>query len=225
MTGNVDFEQAVRLSEKWLGCLPNHGRTIRNLPVEPKSNAPKRACVHRDVPQDMIIKAYHTCGRNKAGFPVCDIISDILANGSSARFFKNVLMKSDVFTDLDAAVWGSIDPGLLVIKGKLSSGASIDDAERLIKNEVDSLAKGNVSRYEIEKYVNKLESKECFENISYADKASKLCYYQLIYGDANEVNNEISKYRQITTEQVASEASRLFDVANETTIFYGPSFQ
>ena len=225
VTGNVDFEQAVRLSEKWLGCLPNHGRTIRNLPVEPKSNAPKRACVHRDVPQDMIIKAYYTCGRNKAGFPVCDIISDILANGSSARFFKNVLMKSDVFTDLDAAVWGSIDPGLLVVKGKLSSGASIDEAERLIKNEVDSLAKGNVSRYEIEKYVNKLESKECFENISYADKASKLCYYQLIYGDANEVNNEISKYRQITTEQVASEASRLFDVANETTIFYGPSFQ
>ena len=222
VAGNIDFENTVKLVEKWFGGLQSQHAAQRNLPAEPKQDEPRRNAVHRDVPQNMIIKAYHMCGRNDAAFPVCDIISDILANGNSARFFRNVLMQTDLFTDLDAAVWGTIDPGLFVIKGKLSHGASIDKAEETIQAEINKLLDGDTSQYEIEKYVNKLESKECFENISYADKASKLCYQQLITGDASDINREIAKYRTITTSQVTQEAIKLFDISNETTILYGP---
>lgn len=222
VTGNIDFDRAVELVEKWFGEIPARSAKARNIPAEPLQSAPRMATVRRAVPQNMIIKAYHTCGRNDAGFPVCDIISDLLANGNSARFFRNILMETDLFSDLDAAVWGSIDPGLLVIKGKLTHGANIDKAIELIDAETAKLADGDVSQYEIEKYVNKLESKECFENISYAEKASKLCYRQLVSGDADDINREINEYRKITTCQIASEAAKLFDAANETTLLYGP---
>lgn len=147
-----------------------------------------------------------------------------MANGNSARFFKNVLLKTDLFSDLDAAVWGSIDPGLFVIKGKLAPGADTDKAETLINTEIKKLTDGDVSQYEIDKFANKVESRECFENISYAEKASKLCYQQLVTGNAGDINHEIQKYRSITTEQVVSEATKLFDTTNETTLLYGPDF-
>lgn len=222
ITGNIDFDSAARLTEKWFGDIPHRMAALRNIAPEPRQEAPRRATFHRDVPQNMIIKAYHMCGRNHADFPVYDIISDLLANGNSARFFKNVLMETDLFSDLDAAVWGSIDPGLLVIKGKLTPGADIDKASKIIKAETAKIANGDASQYEIEKYVNKLESKECFENIGYADKASKLCYRQLVSGNADSINYEIGEYRKITTGRVASIATKLFDASNETTILYGP---
>lgn len=222
ITGNIDFNHAAKLVEKWFGDIPNRQTAIRNLPVEPQQQSPHHIALHRDVPQNMIIKAYHTCGRNDKQFPTCDIISDILANGNSARFFKNILMATDLFTDLDASVWGSIDPGLLVVTGKIANGADIDKAEKAINNEIDKIANGDVSQYEIDKYVNKLESKECFENISYADVASKLCYHQLVSGDANNINHEIDLYRSISADDVTREAARLFAHNNETTILYGP---
>ena len=222
VTGNIDFDRAARLAEKWFGEIPPRTAIRRNIPPEPQQEAPRRATFNRNVPQNMIIKAYHMCGRNHDDFPVCDIISDLLANGNSARFFRNILMETDLFSDLDAAVWGSIDPGLLVIKGKLAYGADIEKAIATIDAETAKLADGDASQYEIEKYVNKLESKECFENISYAEKASKLCYRQLVSGNADDINHEIDKYRTITCQQVAAVSAKLFDISNETTIIYGP---
>lgn len=223
ISGNIDLGKAVELAEKWFGDIPGHSFVRCKLPVEPQQQVARRLCVHRDVPQDVIVKAYHMCGRTDERFPVCDIISDLLANGNSARFFRNILMKTNLFTDIDASVWGSFDPGLLVIKGKLSRGASIDEGEKIVRSELEKLIAGDVSQYEIDKYVNKLESKECFENISYADVASKLCYYQLAFGDANFINDEIANYRKVSTDRVVQEAEKLFDISNETTILYGPS--
>lgn len=225
VSGNISFEQAAQLTIKWFGNIA-HGTTVkRNIPAEPAQQSPRRRQICRsDVPQNIIVKAFHMCGRNDDAFPVCDIISDLLANGNSARFFKNVLLKTDLFSDLDAAVWGSIDPGLFVIKGKLAPGADTDKAETLINTEIKKLTDGDVSQYEIDKFANKVESRECFENISYAEKASKLCYQQLVTGNAGDINHEIQKYRSITTEQVVSEAKKLFDTTNETTLLYGPDF-
>ena len=222
ITGNIEFADAARLVEKWFGDIPYRHTAIRNLPAEPRQQSPRRIAINRNVPQNMIIKAYHTCGRNDNMFPTCDIISDLLANGNSARFFKNILMETDLFTDLDAAVWGSIDPGLLVVTGKIANGASIDKAEEAIQKEIRKIANGDATQYEIDKYVNKLDSKECFENVGYTDIASKLCYHQLISGDANNINREIDTYRSITTDIVAQEAEKLFAPNNETTILYGP---
>ena len=130
IAGNITFDETVKLVEKWMGDIPMRDIKPRMLPLEPKQNAPRRKEVNKQVPQTVIVKAFHTCCRNHPDFQSCDIISDILANGNSARFFKNVLMKSDIFTDLDASVTGSIDPGLFLIKGRLQENASIEKAKK-----------------------------------------------------------------------------------------------
>ena len=101
----------------------------------------------------------------------------------------------------------------------MAIGRSFEEA---IQKEIRKIANGDATQYEIDKYVNKLDSKECFENIGYTDIASKLCYHQLISGDANNINREIDTYRSITTDIVAQEAEKLFAPNNETTILYGP---
>lgn len=222
VAGNITFDDTVKLVEKWMGDIPMRDVKPRNLPAEPAQEAPRRKEVNRQVPQTVIIKAYHTCGRRHPDFQTCDMISDILANGNSARFFKNILMQTDIFTDLDASVTATIDPGLLLIKGRLQDNTSIDKAEKAIDSEIKKLIDGDVSDYEIKKYSNKFDSKECFENISYSEKASKLCYYELL-SKADDINTEVEKYKMISTEKVAKTATRLFDKSNETTIIYGPN--
>ena len=222
VSGNIAFERAVELCEKWMSHIPRRSVEPRLLPVEPPQAELRCIEVHRDTPQNLIVKAFHICGRLHPDYHASDIISDILANGNSARFFKNVLMTTDLFTDLDASIWGSVDPGLLVVRGHLQEGVDFDKANAVVDAELRKLVDGGVSQYEVDKFVNKFESKECFENVSYAEMASKLCYHELI-GSAADINTELSRYRALTADDIRRVAAGIFRRENETRLYYGPS--
>ena len=222
VSGNIAFDYAVELCEKWMSHIPYREIKARNLPVEPSQTEQRLVAVRRDSPQNLIVKAYKMCGRLHADYHASDIISDILANGNSARFFRNVLMKTDAFTDIDASIWGSIDPGLLVVRGHLCDGVSFEEANDIVEAELQTLVDEGVSQYEVEKFVNKFESKECFENVSYAEMASKLCYHELL-GKASDINKELEHYRNLTASDINRVAARIFRRENETRLYYGPS--
>ena len=159
------------------------------------------------------------CARRDKDFPVCDMISDILANGKSARFTQNILMHTDIFTDLDAAVEGVHDPGLFLIRGKLAEGASLSQAECLIMKELQKLTEGEIENSELSKCANKFLSTSLFENISYLPKATKLCQYELL-DDVNMVNDEIEQYRKISAADIARVSSTIFDENNKCILYY-----
>ena len=219
VAGNISFERTVELAEKWMSHIPRRAVKTRNIPSEPVQAEMRKVEAHGNVPQDLIMKAYHMCGRLDADYYASDIISDILANGNSARFFQNVLMKTDVFTDLDASIWGTVDPGLMIVRGRLRPGVEFDEANSIIDEELGKLVNDGASQYEIDKFVNKYESKECFENISYSEKASKLCYHELL-GCADDINSEVAKYRSLNVEDIKRVAGRIFRPENETRLYY-----
>ncbi|MGN1245449.1 MAG: M16 family metallopeptidase [Muribaculaceae bacterium] len=222
VAGNISFHRAVELTEKWFAHIPRRAINHRNLPVEPQQTEPRSIVHHAESPQDLIVKAYHMCSRRHPDYHASDLISDILANGNSARFFQNVLLKTNLFSDLDASIWGSIDPGMLVIKGRLQPGVNFHDANDIINAELNRLVSEGVSQYEVDKFANKFESKECFENVSYAEIASKLCYHELI-GSAHDINSELARYRCLTAADINRVAASIFAPENATRLYYGPS--
>lgn len=220
VSGNIERECAIALAEKWFGEIKGRETALDMIPTEPAQEEARLVSVKKDVPQNMIVKAYHMSGRLDDDYQVADIISDILANGNSARFFRNVLMKGDLFCELDATIGGNCDPGLLIVKGRLCDGVSYSAGIKAIDNELQSFLNEGTCKYEIEKYVNKLESKELFENISYLEKATKLCTYEML-GGADGINREMEKYRKIAVEDVSRVSKQIFREDNCTTVLYG----
>lgn len=219
ISGNVTACDAVELAEKWFGSIEPSLTPARKYPQEPDHRQPREMIVTRDVPQDMIFLTFNMCSRNNPDFVACDMISDLLANGMSARFTQNILTRTDVFTELDAAVEGAFDPGLFIIKGKLSHSATKSQAEELINAELHRIVKESVSKQEIEKCINKYLSTSLFENLSYLQKAIKFCLYETM-GDISRVNDEITQYRNISPEDISRVANQLFADTNRCTLYY-----
>lgn len=219
IAGNVTFDVAVQLVEKWFGDITPRASVKRNYPSEPSRQQPCELTVTRNVPQDMIFVTFNMCDRMHHDFVVCDMISDLLANGMSARFTQNILTRTDVFTELDAAVEGAHDPGLFIIKGKLNTSATRQQAEDLINTELIQLINEPVSIKEIEKCVNKYHSTSLFENLSYLQKATKLCLFEAL-GNVSMVNDEIASYRKIAPDDISRVAKQLFTDNNRSTLYY-----
>lgn len=219
ISGNISFEKAVELTQKWFGGINPTEPVKRNLPVEPIQSKSRSVSVSRNVPNPMLIRVYHMPARLSEGYEACDLISDILSNGKSARFYQNIITRSSVFSDIDASVEGTMEPGLFMIRATLAQDSDFASAEELIDAEIDKLVSEGVGDAELQKWINKFQSSYIFSNIKYTEKAIKLCEYELL-GDVNTINNITERYQQITCQDIQTTAKMLFNKSNCSTVYY-----
>ncbi len=219
VTGNISFEEAVELTEKWFGTIERRDIEPRNLPAEPVQKSARFQEVSRSVPLDSITKVYHMCRRMDKEYHCFDLLSDILSNGRSSRLFQRLVMDRKLFADIDASITGDIDAGLFMIKGKVNKGISLEEADRAIVEELRRLGENEVSAYELQKVVNKFESNDLFSNINYLNKATNLAYYELL-DKAENIDSEIEKYKGITSRMLKEVAERVFVEENSSTLYY-----
>lgn len=219
VSGNISFDETVRLAEKWFASIERRDIIRRNLPEEPLQTAPRFLEVERDVPADMIVKAYHMCRRLDTEYHRYDMLSDILANGRSARLFRELVMNKKIFSEVNAYITGDIDAGLFFVTGKPNPGISLQEADKAICLEMRKLSEEEISEYEVRKIVNKFESNDLFSNINYLNKATNLAYHELL-DKAENINTEAEKYREVTPSMLRETASRAFVENNCSTLYY-----
>ena len=121
VTGNISWEETIRLTEKWFAPIPRRNVPVRQLPQEVVQTAERRQTVERNVPLDALFMAYHMCSREDADYYAFDILSDILSNGRSSRLTRRLVQEQKLFSSLDAYISGTRDAGLLHISGKPSA--------------------------------------------------------------------------------------------------------
>ena len=219
ITGHISFEEAIRLSEKWFAPIPAREVPRRELPKENQQTAIRTKSVMRNVPVDAIYIAFHMCNRFDKNYYVFDLITDLLSNGRSSRLFQNLVQKKQLFSSIDAYITGSLDEGLLSITGKLNTGVSFKQAEDAIWQELSLLKTTLAPDEEMAKVKNRYESEQIFNNINYLNVASNLAFFELI-GKAEDINQEIKKYRSVTAEQVKDIACRTFIPENCNILYY-----
>lgn len=219
VTGHISFEETIRLAEKWFGPIPVRNISPRQLPAEKPQTAVRRKTVERKVPVDAIYMAFHMSNRMHPDYYVYDMITDILSNGRSSRFIQSLVQEQKLFTSIDAYISGSLDEGLLHVTGKPVEGVSLEQAEEAIWKELEKMKTVPVSEQELEKVKNRYESEQIFNNINYLNVATNLAFFELT-GKAEDINEEVGKYRAVTAEQIQATSARCFVPENCSILYY-----
>jgi len=219
VAGDVNIDQIKSLSEKWFGPIPKRNTVKRNLPKEPRQNEARTLKVERDVPVDVIYKAYHMCSRVHEDFFATDLISDILSRGNSSRLYKSLVKEQKLFSDIDAFVGGELDESLFYFAGKLNPGVTMEDAEAGIQTEIDKLCRTLVHENELQKVKNKAIAAHKFSELNVLNKAINLATSELI-GDAHLANKQIEFYEAVTSHKIKSVAEEIFRASNSNTLYY-----
>ncbi len=129
------------------------------------------------------------------------------------------MQQNQVFSDIKAYVFGSIDTGMFVIEGKPLPGIDINEADELIWKELEQLKDELVFEDELIKVKNKFESAKEFEEMSLLDKAMNLAFYEN-YGDANLVNTDKENFLKVSAEEIQEKSKSLFRREGATTLYY-----
>ena len=219
VTGNVQTEQVKQLAEKWFGPIEAGKAYVRNLPKEPVQEKSRTMDVRADVPLDMLMMTWHMGGRFDEGYHATDLITEVLGGGTSARLYEQLIKVKQIFSSIDCYHFGTVDPGLLVIEGKLVKGISMAVAEKAVLEEIEKIKNEILDAKELQKVINKTESVICFEDMSIMNRAHSLAYYELL-GDADLMNKELGMYQRVTPTMIQHTAQQIFQENNRNTLYY-----
>lgn len=219
VAGDIELKEIEKLAQKWFGSIESFPKYHRNLPPEPVQLEQRHLRVERDVPFDSIYKAYHMCKRTDKDYYTTDLISDILSNGNSSRLHTKLVKEKRLFSKINAYISGDIDNGLFIFTGKLVSGVSMEEAEAALNDEIDNIKSHEINSNELEKVKNKIESTVEFSEVNVLDKAMNLAYFELI-GDVALINKEISKYNNVSKQNIMQVANEVFNNNNCSSLYY-----
>ncbi|MCL1606208.1 MULTISPECIES: M16 family metallopeptidase [Mediterranea] len=219
VTGNVSFDETLQLAEKWFGPIPARQVPVRNLPQEPRQTEARRLEVTRPVPVDALYLCFHMCDRLHPDYYAFDMLSDILSNGKSSRLIRRLVVERRICSSIDAYISGSLDAGLFHIIGKPAPGYTLQDVERAVWEELEEIKRTPTDQHELDKVKNRYEAEQIFGNINYLNVATNLAYFEML-SRAEDLNDEVRKYRNVTAQQLQRVAQETFIPENSCTLYY-----
>lgn len=217
IAGNVTIAEAQQLCTKWFAPIEDHNVNKRIITKEPKQTQSRHIDLKANVPQNAIYKAYHMPGRNSNQYQVNDLLSDILGTGKSSLLHQFGVKKSQIFSSLSSYVTGSIDPGLMIISGRLSDNITFENAEKTLANSIQELIIQTPES--LKKVKNMAVSSITFGEISLLNRAISLAYSTNL-GNTDLVNKEIDIIESVTEKDLSYAIHTTLLESNCTTLYY-----
>ena len=220
VSGNIPAEQIFEAAERYFGELPLLPRPTRdNIPVEPAITAPRRKIIESNVPANQITIAFLMGERGTRDYYLCDLLTDLLAGGESARIYQHLVREKQIFSAANAYITGERDKGLLILTGQLNPTITFEEAEEALYGELRRLVDEPVGDYELRKVQNKFEANITFGELNVMNKAMNLGYYRML-GDMSLLNGEVDIYRSITAEEISAYIQNNLNPNQSATLIY-----
>ena len=220
ISGGITTEKAFSLAEKWFGDIPAGEDFIRTYPTEPVQQQAKFLAVQKDVPVNVIYKAWKMPGRIEQGYYATNMLSDVLGTGEGSRLQHALKKEKKLFTDIAAFVTGSIDTGMFIISGKLAEGVSWDAAEEGIRIELEKIRSAHITEQELQRIKNAVEMDITGNNTGVLNKAESLAAAEMLEG-ADLVNTEMERFLRINTNDMLQAAQTILREEACSTLHYG----
>lgn len=218
VSGGIKTDQVKKLAEKYFGPIPFRERNVLSPPPEPVQTEARRLEVEADVPLNAWYRVYHMPERTHPQYYSADLLSDVIGRGESTFLYQSLVKDKEWLNTFNAYVTGSLDPGLIVISGRLNDGISYAQ----IEDEVDAYletVKRDIPDRLLEKVKNQAEVTMASGEVDLLNRSMGLAYAAML-GNPDLVNLEKAIYRGITEDEVIQTANTLLQPENSSSLYY-----
>jgi zinc protease len=225
IAGDFDPAEAKRLVEKYFGTIPAGPALDRPVKGVPKLDGEKIVEVNDRVPQERTYFAWHTPAFFDAGDAELDLVATILGDGLSARLNKVLVYDKQLASDVVSFQWGRQLTGAFVLWVTARPGASLQQIEQIVTDEIARLAQTGPTPAELARAKTKWEFGFVtgLERIGgFGGKADRLNQYNTFLGDPNKFEADFARYRNATTESVRDTVAKWLNTRNRLLVRFHP---
>jgi predicted Zn-dependent peptidase len=219
IAGKVSLEEVKKKVNYWFKDIPPGAISTKHVPADPPQKTKRSKQVFANVPTEALYKVYKIPGRLDKSYLTCDLISDILGFGRSAFLEQKLIKNASTFANCQAYVTGNIDPGLLVITGKMEKGITAEQGEAELDETLESFKNEPIQTQSLQKIKNQAEAMQTYEAVSLLGRAMKLAYYASL-GDPLLMDKEYNRKMAITEAEIQEASNTYLDQNIASVVYY-----
>jgi zinc protease len=218
VAGDVQFDKVKELAEKWFGPIPAGPNVDRQIPLDPPQIKARVLEVKADVPLNAWYRVYKMPSRLNPDYHTTDLLSDILGRGKSTYLYQTLVKEKEYLNSFSAFITGSLDPGLLVLTGKLNEGVEFKQVEEIVDQYIEEVKQG-IDDNLVEKVKNQAEASMEFTEVDLLNRAMALAVAAMM-GNPELVNQEKAIIRKIGGDDIVRVAKEILRTENSSTLYY-----
>lgn len=216
IVGDIHVEDTVQLIDKYFGDIPSQPLPAEVTVDEPPQEGERRIEVEFDAEPQLMI-GYHKPTIPHFDDYVLDMLSAILSDGRTSRFYKNIVEKGiAVSVDSSNGYPGARYDNLFVIDAAPRSPNTTADVEEAIYAELERLKTEPVAAKEFKRILKQVDANFIRNLSSNTGMARQLAFYEGIAGDWRYILDWREKMYQITPEDIMKAAQTYFTRSNRT---------
>jgi len=200
--GNVTAEEVIPMVEKYFGVIPR-GPEVENMTLEPVQIDADRyvSYVDNNIRFPALLATYPTVPRFHPDEAPLDFLAQILGTDRSSYLFKRFILTQK-------AIQASVFHPVSELAGEFTMfvlpfpGQTLADFEQEMRVILDEFATEGVSDNDLTKIKASFESSFINGLTSVSGKVSQLADYQTIAGNANYIEEDLSRYLAVTKEDI-----------------------
>ncbi|MBC7173496.1 MAG: insulinase family protein, partial [Polyangiaceae bacterium] len=203
IAGDFDPAEAMRLVREYFGDIPR-----RDTPVYDPPELEPQTAERRDVLPDANAQlpafhiAYHIPPSREADHYPLELLAVILGDGDSSRLYQKLVKQREIVAQISVGTDDRRGPDLFSFWAVMASGRQPAEAQRIIFDELASIAARGVTARELAKAHNRARAFFVFGLESNIERAQRLAEFELYYGNAELIRGELDRYLAVTLDDI-----------------------
>jgi predicted Zn-dependent peptidase len=220
-----DFEpgDAKRLVERHFGPIPRGGRKppLPDMSLPPVFGQWKREVVPDDVMLPRLFMAFRSPAYGTAAYYPASVCGAILGLRNGSRLKRGLVREREVAAETSAFTFDlAKGSDLLVVDVTARPGIAPEQLEQEVALEIDALVRDGVTDTEVGRAVALIQTMFVSSMQEAGERADKLSLFATYFGDPNGLNEEVDRYRAVTTPQVNEFIAERLGENNRASLVY-----
>jgi predicted Zn-dependent peptidase len=172
---------------------------------------------HANLPASLRI--YRIPPHDNPDTPALELLNIILGQGESSRLNVAIVRRAKAALGTQSLIVGEHrGPGVSVVLGIANQGVDVNHLDSLLAAQVDSIRAHGVSAEELAKAKNTFRAQFIANRETALSKAEELHHYDMFHHSVADINADLSRYLEVTSEDIRRVASKYLDPANAVVI-------
>jgi zinc protease len=219
LAGDFDPDEALRLAQRYFGEIPRH-KTPAFSPEALKPQTAERVESMVDPLAELpaFHVAYHIPPDRDPDHYALELLGIALGDGESSRLYQKLVKGKELLQEISVGSDSRRGPDLFSMWAICATGHGGAEARAVIFKELADIADKGLSERELQKAKNRVRSMFVFELEKNLERAMHLAEFELYFGDANLLNQELDKYLAVGLADVQRVAKQYFAPTNRTVL-------
>lgn len=222
IAGDIDIEATKRMINTYFREIPAGATVERPSAYEPPLGGEVVDTIYDNIQIPAVFAGYRMVSETHPDAYALQMLTTALSDGPSSRFSKRMVDQDQSALQVAAFPFAMEHHGVFIALA-LANGATTTGAlMTTMEDEIAKMQSEPLSEKEFTKLLNKVESEFVSRNSGVAGIAENLANYHVYYGDANLINTEIERYRQVTPADIQRVAQTYLKPENRVVLHYLP---